>query len=179
SRETGLRRVLLDHQLRLVLRLAADATVPARPRSRHRIRDSRRADGDCVGSVLDGAQTLRAGAADAAESAFTVAHRAYRTVDAQSRTGASGSLGRRPGYCGRADRTGDNSPAGLRDRRLPCARRAAPVRWYRHRDAVGPRARQASGRRRRWRTRCPARAGGVRTGDAVLVAVRSESFDLG
>ena len=44
SREGRVRRLLLDHQLRLVLRLAADADLPAAARAGRRLRHSRRAD---------------------------------------------------------------------------------------------------------------------------------------
>ena len=61
-REGRVRRLLLDHQLRLVLRVAADADLPARARPARRVRHPRRADVHRDGRILGRARALRDGA---------------------------------------------------------------------------------------------------------------------
>ncbi|CAF1005698.1 unnamed protein product [Rotaria sp. Silwood1] len=68
---------------------------------------------------------------------------------------------------------------GLRPRRLPGAGAGDGVRRHRRRAAIGARAWHASGRSGRWRARRAARAGVVRAGHTVLVAVRPEGLHVG
>jgi hypothetical protein len=72
-REGRVRRVLLDHQFRLVLRVAADADFSEATRARDRVRHPRRAHVHFDGDPLGRPEALRHGAADAAGSALVPA----------------------------------------------------------------------------------------------------------
>ena len=183
SRQAGLRRLLLDHQLRLVLRLAADADLPeplGRPWAFG------------IPGILMFVATCRVLDAVASTTCMVppapnrIPHSfgqrgAYRADRPQGRARDGPGLitGRSSARCWRSASCARRQP-GLRD--LPSASRWSccwPVRRRRHLAPARPRPRRAPRRGRRRRARGAARAGALRPGHAVLVAVRPEGLDLG
>ncbi len=99
-REARLRRVLLDHQLRLVLRLAADAGVSAQLRAERRLRHSRRADVHRHRHLLGRATKVRARAARRRRiRTRSCASRARRSSRRRPATGGPGSSSRPSARC--------------------------------------------------------------------------------
>ncbi len=142
----GVRRVLLDHQLRLVLRFAADAAVPAPLRRGGGVRHSRRPDVHRHRGVLAGPPAVRDAAADAAGPQRVLAGVAHRVADPSTRAGAARFVDRGGRRAGGAGRLQPDRLARLRDRRLPRAGGADRRRRRRCVVADGACPRPASGR---------------------------------
>ena len=145
-REDRVRCVLLDHQLRLVLRLAAHAHLPAQLRAGSRLRYPRNTDVHRHRHLLGGTQEVRERSARPCRPAFVPARRVYSALGAQRRTGTPRAHHRRHRR-GAGDRcVRDDRIAGLRRLRMPGARLPAGVRWHRRVPATRSRERGTSAR---------------------------------
>ena len=175
SREGRVRRVLLDHQFRLVLRVVSDADLSAR------------ASGQAIAFGIPGVLMFMS------TVILWIARKQYVMLPPAPPESAFVSQrlphGARLGHA-RA-RAGDHGRGGgdrvvpahpeirIRDRGLPGAGGGDRVRRDRRVDAARCGPRQASRRSDRRRARGVAGAGALRARDAVLVALRPESVDVG
>ena len=177
-REGRVRCVLLDHQFRVVLRLAAHAHLPAQLRAGGRVRYPRNPDVHRDRHLLGGTQEVRERSARPCRPAFVPARRAHGALGARRRTGTARAHHRRHRR-GAGDRcVRDDGIARLRRLRMPCARLPAGVRWHRRVPATRSRERGTSAGSNRRRPCGAAHPHRVRAGDAVLVAVRPEGIDV-
>src|SRR5690606_19295698 len=183
-------RVLLDHQLRLLLRLAAGAAVPAPLRPRRGLRHPRRAAAHRRLRLLARPPPLRARPALGGRSARLPQGGAQRPGLAPGRRqwrrpGGARVAGAGRGHAARLGGARGRRPPGrvarilrLRDHGLPRPGRGDRRRRRRRLDAARPRPRRPPRCRRGRRARGAADPDRVRAGDAVLVAVRPEGLDL-
>ena len=146
-REGRLRRVLLDHQLRLVLRVAADADLPAQLRAGGRVRHPRHPDVHRDGDLLGRAARSTCACRPRRRPALVPARRAHRARRAQ-RQGRDGPGSSSPPSA-RALAVGcvrdDRARCGFVAVRLPRARCSLlGVRRHRRVAAARSRARGAS-----------------------------------